>query len=174
MTKEKREYVLLPFVCAIDSREQFPVTFRGLTADADKGKLPLVVPVETRTLKTGDYSIVSLEDEVCIERKSLADLYSTLCEGRERFIRELERMQEFKYSAIVCEADWNTIINSPPNHTKFSPKSVYRSILSWSVRFPKTHFWPCYSRAFAEHTTLRLLEKYWKHREKSMPNSIDT
>ena len=166
MSKEKREYVLLPFTCAIDSREQFPFTFRGLTADADKGKLPLVVPVETRTLRTCDYSIVGHESAIGVERKSKSDFVSTLIQGRDRFIRELERMQEMERTYVVVEACWESIINEPLPHPKVKPKSLYRTVLDWQDEFSKTHWWFCYSRSFAEHTTLRILERYWKNKQK--------
>lgn len=47
------------------------------------------------------------------------------------------------------------------DHTKFSPKSFYRGVMAWKIRFPNVQWEFCYSRAFAEKTTLALLERFW-------------
>lgn len=177
MTKEKREYVLLPFCVAVDTREGSPFQFRGMKADAKHGGVPLIVPLESKTLKTCDYSIVGHETKIGVERKSRSDFVMSLIQERDRFRREFERMQEMERAYVVVEADWNSILSEPIPHSKVNPKSLFRTVISWQDEFPKTHWWFCPGRAMAEHTTLRILQKYHEHRiaaPKSMPNSIDT
>jgi hypothetical protein len=99
---------------------------------------------------------------VAIERKSLADLYSTLGQGRQRFARELERLNGYEFTAVVVEAEWSVVIGSPPAYSQLLPKTVYRSVIAWQVRYPKVHWWFVPGRDFAEVTTFRLLERYWK------------
>ncbi len=65
----------------VDSREQHPYDFQGITA---AGR-PVEVTTITAGLKSGDYSIAGYEDAVAVERKSLSDLYGTLTSGRDRF-----------------------------------------------------------------------------------------
>lgn len=165
--------VMCPFTVIVDTREQSPYQFQTFKADA-KYKTqtglprPLFIPVETATLKTADYSIKGYETEIAIERKSLTDLFGTLGSGRERFIRELERLSEFKVAHVVIEADWRTILESPPERTKLSPKSVFRSINAWEQEFPTIHWQFMWIRAIAEHKTFRILERFWNQTQKAI------
>lgn len=162
--KPKLDCAVAPFTVVIDTREQTPWQFKGIKADADQGGLPLAVPVEVDTLATGDYSIRGLEHEVCIERKSMADLFSSISVGRDRFEREFARMQEMQYAAVVIEAPVDAMLASPPEHTSIDPKIVLRTMMSWSIRYPRVHWWPMPSRAFAELWCFRLLRMYWRNK----------
>ena len=62
------------FTIAVDTREQRPYQYPG---------------AQVCTLPTGDYSVVGLKDRVAIERKTKADAYSSLGQGRARFRRPL-------------------------------------------------------------------------------------
>lgn len=148
-----------------DTREQSPYTFEGIGWDkADGGGEGRTLTVETvrGTLASGDYSLLGYERRVAVERKSLADLYGTLGQGRARFERELERLKDYDFAAVVVEASLLEIVTSPPPHTEMSPKAVYRSIIAWSVRYPRIHWFPCDNRRLAEITTFRLLERFLK------------
>lgn len=76
-----------------DSREQTPLSFHNFRG------------IETirQGLKTGDYSVLGRESEICFERKSVQDLVGTLIGGHERFLREMERMRDFKAKYILIE-----------------------------------------------------------------------
>jgi len=54
------------------------------------------------TLKTGDYSLQGLEDKLIIERKGCVSEWANNVVD-ERFIRELDRLQHFKYRYILLE-----------------------------------------------------------------------
>lgn len=154
--------VYCPFTVIIDNNEQHPYHFTDFSADSRQKFRPLIIPTITRSLNTGDYSIDTLEHAVTVERKSLADLYSTLGQGRDRFERELVRMSEMDFAAVVVEADWPSIIERPPPHSELLPKTVYRSVLAWQQRFSNVHWWACATRSFAERTTFRILERYYR------------
>jgi ERCC4-type nuclease len=148
----------------IDKREQRPYSFAGFHADARAGGVPLAVATRVVCLPTGDYSLEGYGDTVAVERKTLADAYATLGQGRDRFERELERLAQMPFAAVVIEADWRTIIRHPPAHSRLNPKTVYRSVIAWQQRFPNVHWWACPNRRFAEVTTLRVLERFLKDR----------
>lgn len=147
------------FTIIQDSRENLPYTFQCITP-------PPVV--EVATLQTGDYSIKGFEHLFVVERKSLSDAFNTFGQGRIRWQRELGRMLSFQYVAVIIEADWHSIVKRPPARSRLNPKTVVASIAAWSVRYPNVHFWTCPNREFAERFTFRLLERFWKDRQKEI------
>lgn len=157
------EIQLAPFTILIDGREKTPYAFHGLRADADHARCPIVVRCAWAHLPTGDYSIQGHEREVAIERKSLADLYSTLGQHRERFETEHERLSHFDFGAVVIEATWDQILYHPPEFSLLLPKTVFRTFCSWTVRYHVPWF-PAGSRRGAEVMTYRLLEKWWREK----------
>lgn len=154
-----------PYLIVIDTREKTPFMFRGAKTDADQGHRPLSVRTVVRGLPTGDYSLEGYESQVAVERKSLADLYNTISQGRERFVRELERLDAMEYAAVVIEASWLQIITDPPAYSKLPPKIVFRSVISWQQRFRRVHWWPTEGHRLAETATLRILERFWRDRQ---------
>lgn len=177
MKKRNEDYVILPFTVVRDTREQAGWSMRGMQADAKQKHLPLVVPIESKKLDAGDYSILGMEHLVTCERKSHVDLVGSLSHDRDRFERELKRIQNGPYEMawLICEADWRTIFESPPPHSKFSPKAIFRTACSWQVKYNRIHWWMCPGKGFAERTCLRLLQKYYENRErtKNFPSTID-
>lgn len=149
-----------PYVVVCDTREQSPFAFTTPIKIAPNHHRKLVV--ERGTLKSGDYSIVGLTDQVAVERKSLTDLYGTLGRGRNRFEAELTRLQTLTFSAVVIEAELSTALNSPPPRSRLSPFSVLQTWLSWSIRYPRTHWFWCPGRLGAEAVTAWLLERFWR------------
>ncbi len=152
------------FTVIIDTREQKPMLI-------DKPGDPNFPDLncEVGTLKTGDYSINGMDTpdcahSICIERKSLPDLFSSTGRGRDRLEREFIRMLEFDYAALVIEADYKTIFESPPELSQMLPKSVFRTIIAFSQRY-KVHCYPCSNRSFAEKTTYLLLKRFWDDRQ---------
>ena len=158
--RAKPEFVVCPFLVLADNNEQLPYCFSGLHTDADQGNLPLLVRSQERSLETADYTIEGLEKNVAVERKSFEDLYHTLGQGRDRFERELERMHRMDYAAVVVEASWQKILKEPPAQLK--PKSVYRSILAWSQRYYRVHWFMMEGRRLGEVTTFRILERFYR------------
>lgn len=153
--------IVCPFTILVDGREKAPYRFTGLRADSTQKKRPIVVEWEWQHLKTGDYTISGMQSIVCIERKSLADLYSTLGQHRDRFEREHQRMAEFKRSMVVIEASWDQILNHPPPQSRLNPKTILRTSESWYMRYGVPWF-AMEDRRLAEIHTFRSLEKAWK------------
>lgn len=170
---EPQHYLTCPFTVVIDSREQAPYSFTGLAADADKDYKPLVVPTTIAGLATGDYSIAGFESRISVERKSLSDLFSTLGQGRERFEREFHRLNEMEFAALVIEADWPTIFHHPPPNSRLMPKTIYRTRIDWEQDYPRVHWHLCGTRSFAEKTTFRILERFWKRDRRAKRNSAE-
>jgi ERCC4-type nuclease len=163
MSQEADE-ILFPRAILIDQREKGPYSFTGIHADADQGRRPIRVLTRTVKLATGDYSLVGLENEIAVERKSLEDCFSTLGQGRDRFIKELERLSGLKVAAVVVEAEWSTILNSPPEGSQLNPKTIIRSVLTWNVQFPTIHWHFLPGRRVAELVTFRVLERHNRRR----------
>lgn len=216
------EPYVTPYTVIIDSREQAPFRFDNFKADARHHFRPLAVSRTVKALTTGDYSIEGHESYgITIERKSKSDAWSTFTTDRERFEKELERMQSFDYAAVVIECSLPDLVSArcphcmgtgricrsadddvyiefkvkefgnlvdrrvyelirmkgqaldwekcpkcnngeiqPVEYTRWNPKSIFRSILAWQVRYG-VHFHLCDSRRYAETITLRLLERFW-------------
>jgi len=165
--------IISPFTIAFDTREQLPFSFQNVRIDRKKA----FVLTKKTTLRTGDYSIVGCEDKICVERKSLEDLYQTLGKGRERFIRELERMQNFERSLIVIEASCEQIMDPTKKdllwRSKMHPEAVMQSIISLGNKYPKTRWKPAGNRQNAEQKTFRFLLKFWQ-KTTNPPTDNDT
>lgn len=165
------EPAINPFTVIVDTREQAPWQFQGLRADSKTKYRPLVVFIERQGLKSGDYSIKGFEDQFSIERKSLADAFQTFTVERERFERELERLNEMKFAAVVIEGDWNALTGGPDRldrsdrQREVIGKTCYRSILAWQQRFKGVHWMLMPSRDWAERTAFRIMQRFWEDRE---------
>lgn len=109
-------------ICAaVDTREQAP--------------LDLLIPCREVKLDTGDYSVVGLENLICIERKSLPDLVACCGRERERFERCIQRMRGYETRVLVVETSWGAIQlgqwQAQNNRSKMTPSHVKGSLYSW-------------------------------------------
>lgn len=150
----------------VDTREQAPYSFEGIFADKADGGEELKVDITRRTLASGDYSLAGLEGRLAVERKSLADLFGTLGKGRERFERELDRLQAMECAAVVVESGWQELIENPPTHSEMQPKTVLRSIIAFQQKYDRVHWNFMGSRRLAEVTTFRIMERFWKESQR--------
>jgi len=159
------EFHVLPFTVAIDTREQTPWLFRGLAGGAKEKYAPLLVKRERKTLDAGDYSIVGMERQIAIERKSESDLWSTLGQGRARFQAEHERManivQNGGFAAVLIEAEMSKSLDNPPGGTLLNPASVAGTMTSWMMKYRVPWIW-CGGREAAEKMCLRILRRAWE------------
>lgn len=135
----------------IDSREKSAFTFADITPKPE---------TEIATLKTGDYTLLGFESQLCIERKSLSDLFGSCGQNRTRFEKEFIRMSQYRFAALVIEADWHSIYTFPPNRSKMDPKNILRTLIAWHMRH-RVAVWPCPGRAFAERLTYLLLKRFY-------------
>lgn len=137
----------------VDTREQAPYF-----SDS-------AVPTVKRGLKSGDYSLDGFEDRVAIERKSLPDLYGCIGKGRERFERELVRLSEMDFAAIVVEASLRDVLEGF-ERSKVHPRSAVGSLFSWEAKYG-VHIVFAGDRRLGMAATKKLLEKWWKHKAKT-------
>jgi ERCC4-type nuclease len=134
----------------IDTREQLPYRFQ--------------TPTVKGTLDTGDYSILGAEHLIAVERKTLDDLISCLCDGRERFERELYRGRALDFFALVVECSLSDLVNGN-YRSKMIPKSAIQSILAFSIRYRLPVFF-VENRDYGARVTESLLLKYARELEK--------
>lgn len=74
------------------------------------------------TLATGDYTIEGYEEDLIIERKgSIGEFANNLCQ--KRFMRELDRLEEFKWPFLLLEFELNDLIQYPKN----MPRNVQKT-----------------------------------------------
>ena len=141
----KEEHFLSNLVLVVDSREQQPYLF-------DNHKTIV------KGLNVGDYSLLSCEDQVSIERKSVDDLIGSLTSDRDRFEKELNKGRFYQYFALVIEASLNDLTNGR-YRSAMLPKSAVQSLMSFSVKYRLPVFFAG-SRVYAEKVTLSLQLKY--------------
>lgn len=106
----------------IDTREQTPFIFGPEVATAPG------------TLASGDYSLSGLTDLIAIERKSLPDLCACIGRERDRFKRELHRLQAYRCRAVIVETDMSTVM-AGTYRSKVAPAAVLGSCSKWMVRY---------------------------------------
>ncbi len=113
--KTTTRLVPLPTVI-VDSREQMPYRF---------------------SMRTGDYSISGFEDVISLERKSLNDIVGSLMDGRSRFLREMDRLAEFKYKVLCIEATRSEIKSPYTFHSKVKahPNGIMGSLDAIAARY---------------------------------------
>lgn len=171
MPRQKKTHEVMPFTVIIDTREQAPWRFTDIKGDAPR-HLPVIVPTTVGTLKTGDYSIDGHQSAVAIQRKSLADLFGSLTNSkndpdrRDRFEDEVCRLHTLSAGhydgagCVIVEGDINDIFNSPPPNSGLNPKSVWRTIVSWWVRYPGCAWWLMPGRRAAELLAFQIFKKW--------------
>jgi hypothetical protein len=166
----------VPFTILIDQQEKAPFAFGGLRGGSDVQYRPLIVPTRKVHLPTGDYSLagivrgqpVDLRQQVCIERKSLVDLFGSLAgkdgERRERFKAEHERMQSMivwgGVAHVVIEAARDEARNSPPEYGAH-PSAVLKTSVRWPRKYGVQWHWAG-TRLEAEKLTFELLADAWE------------
>ena len=143
-------------IIQIDSREQCPLEFGGH-------------PFEVVGLPCGDYGLAGFSDWsnpafIC-ERKSLEDLISSLTSGRERFMREIERLRRFRFGAILIEARRETV-QAGEYRSNATPQSILASIDAIIVRTGVHVFW-CSDHEGAANQFLSLTRQFERGIEKN-------
>jgi hypothetical protein len=113
---KKNEAKPLPYLVLRDTREQQGWEFPA--------KAPCL-GTELATLKTGDYTLKGYEGVFVVERKfSTGEIAQNIVQ--DRFERELQRLEEFRFPFLVCEFTLADIISFPANSG--IPKFKWRSL----------------------------------------------
>jgi ERCC4-type nuclease len=133
-------------IVAVDTREKQPYQF---------------TKAERKTLVTGDYSIVGLENLIAVERKTHIDAFSSLGRARARFEREMLRLSKLDYAAVVIESSLSEFL-IPPAFSRLNPRSAVITLIAWSIKYGVHVFFAC-DREHGNALTRQLLEKYWHY-----------
>lgn len=170
------------FTICIDSQEKQPWTFQGFKGP---DKRPIIQPFIWKTLGPthGDYSVLGMETDVSIERKSIDDALGTFLshgERRERWERTLQFLAEIQYGHVVIEGTVANCVSSIQSRGKRSRAALANefigSVQSWQGEFC-IPFWFLDSRRLAEDWARRLLRRGWRclagERTKQIDRDID-
>jgi len=87
-----------------------------------------------KKLDTGDYSLEGYEDLIMIERKSIPDLWGSLGQWRERFMKEMDRALEYPVRYLVIEGTLADI-NKGFRYSKLSPEYILATLTSLEVKY---------------------------------------
>jgi ERCC4-type nuclease len=104
-------------IAVIDTREQTPLDLS---------------PFKTvrKGLVTGDYSILHLEKEIAIERKSLSDLLGCVGTHRRRFDEEMKRLLSYPSRLLILETTRHEI-EVGNWRSKLEPNHVIGALAGW-------------------------------------------
>lgn len=83
-----------------------------------------------------NYPELELDEKFLVERKnSLSEIASNFTSGRERFIKEFERVQDGQKVHLVIEtATWRKLFNGT-YRSKLHPNSFKASLITWCIRY---------------------------------------
>lgn len=147
--KQARPAVALPtsrasgheLAILVDSHERYPWTFRHQQATTSR-----------RALAAGDYAVADRDEIVAtVERKSLADLVSTLTTGKLRYL--LADLATVPRAAVVVEDRWSSVFKLD----RVRPSVVADGLAEAQVRFPTIPIVFCETRPLAQEWAYRFL-----------------
>jgi len=125
----------------IDSHERYPWTFRHQQATTRR-----------QALVAGDYAVLDGATAVAsVERKSLADLVSTLTGGKLRYL--LADLAALPRAALVVEDRWSSVFKLE----RVRPSVIAEGLAEAQVRFPNVPIVFGETRPLAEEWTYRFL-----------------
>ncbi len=147
------------FRCDVDARPYYPLAPTKLALRVRQDGKPITVPKPTaiidsaehmgytfarfsnwfsgtirRRLSTGDYTLLGLEKEIAIERKTLSDLVNSIIQERKRFIAKCEKLAAFKKKCIVIEGSLSAL-KTPYEESRAHPNAVLGSIVAVQERW---------------------------------------
>ncbi|MCU1443388.1 MAG: hypothetical protein JWQ59_1538 [Cryobacterium sp.] len=126
---------------AVDTRERYPFTFADRQATTRRERL-----------SSGDYGlIVDGLLQATVERKSLADLVSSLTSGKLKF--QLTELSAIPRAAVVVEERYSQVFKL--DHVR--PSVVADGIAECQIRFPTVPIIFCETRKLAQEWTYRFL-----------------
>lgn len=136
-----RQSVAGTLTILVDSHERYPWRFAHQQAQTVR-----------RALVAGDYGVELAGDLVAsVERKTLADLVSTLTTGRLRYV--LADLAALPRAAVVVEDRYSSVFR--PGHAR--PGVVADGLAECQVRYPTVPIVFCETRRLAEEWTYRFL-----------------
>ncbi len=137
----------------VDSHERYPWQFKNQQATTTRRALP-----------AGDYAI-ECDGEIvaAVERKSLADLVSTLTSGKLRYL--LAALADIPRAALVVEDRYSAMFKVE----RIRPAVMAEGIAEAQVRFPEVPIIFCETRPLAQEWTYRFLGAALVHHQSDEP-----
>ena len=133
----------------VDSHERYPWRFTAQHATTTR-----------RALSAGDYAVEVDETIVAsVERKSLADLVSTMTSGKLRYL--LAALAELPRAAVVVEDRWSAVFKLD----RVQPSTIAEGLAEAQVRFPAVPVQFCETRPLAQEWAYRFLGAAIAHHE---------
>jgi DNA excision repair protein ERCC-4 len=132
-----------------DTREQIPFEFPDDQCLTQRAALP-----------AGDYSLLGMESRVAVERKELNDYVQSVIHQRDRFHRELVRLETYDTAIIVVEGSLADIVGR-----RYRSGAHPMSILGATVSIMVDHQIPvifCDNRQIACRFTQDFLLRWYK------------
>jgi len=115
-----------------------------------------------KRLPIGDYTILGMEDEVAVERKTIPDLVKSIIQEREGFIEKCERLSAFRKKALVIEGSLSSL-KTPYEDSQAHPNAVLGSLLAAQERWGiPAHFLDNF--LLSEEFVASMLSKYHAYR----------
>lgn len=136
-----------------DTRETNPFLFKNIVRDKSNGGGPEEFMVIRETMNTGDYTINHCE-QIVVERKAANDILSCVMGAdRDRFEGEVMRANLYlRQMTIVVE---QPLLSFKTHQSKV----LFRTQVSWSLKYPRVHWFWASNRREAELVTFRILQK---------------
>lgn len=100
----------------------------------------LEVDCGSAKLDAGDYAVRGFSSVFIAERKSASDLISTLSQGRERFLNELDLLAQYRWAVILVEAN-QADIEIGAYRSAMNPRSVMGSLDAIWMRYGVATRW---------------------------------
>ena len=148
-----------PYTVVRDTREQKGYFFK---------KFNTCNGTVQRKLDTGDYSILGMEEKVCIERKaSVVELANNVGFDKRRFTNEIERMKDFPHRFLILEFSLTDLMNFPEgsdipekeiSKLKISNKYMLRFLMELQINDDINVIF-CDSKKNAKWTVLSILKR---------------
>jgi hypothetical protein len=153
--RQRGETVRIPKpTVVIDSAEHMGYTF-GRFTNWFSGTV-------RRRLAVGDYTLLGMEEEVIVERKTVPDLVKSIIQERRDFIKKCERLSTFKKSCLVVEGSLSNV-KAPYEDSQAHPNAVLGSLLAAQERWNiPVYFLDDY--LLAEEFVASMLSKYHAYR----------
>lgn len=135
------------------------------------------VTVVNKKLDTGDYSLLSFENKITIDRKAnTGELYINFGTDFKRFEKELERMALFDKAFFVCAFPESDLYCFPVNsgipnyrwrYLKIKPAYMRKKIKEIQEQYPTIKFIFCNNGYDAEEETYKLLKEFYEQNNKN-------
>lgn len=123
--------------------------------------------MEIKKLDTGDYSIGGYEHLIMVERKSITDLWGSLIQQNDRFMKEMERAKSMPARYLIIEATLADVMSGIP-YSKVKPELIISKLISLEQKHGIHVIFTSKRKDIAQAYVRQLLIKLWKYCEEGI------